>query len=1009
MYKIMKKILMDSGVLRLCTIFIFALFFLPIFSNAATGHSYHAPPLEDQQQKYQLTGTVTDSYGPLPGVHILIKGTNTGTFSDKQGEFSLIVTATNTLVFSYIGYKALEMSVLGRNTLEVELLAEATQLQEVEVNAGYYTVKERERTGSISRVTAAEIELQPIVSPLESLQGRMAGVEIIPGGNLPGMAPTIRIRGTNSLREEGNFPLYIIDGVPINSTPIDSYSNLGTSGIDPLSTLNLSNIESIEVLKDADATAIYGSRGANGIILITTKKGRKHKTEIEARVYTGMSSVPNRLDLLNTEQYLQIRKKAFENDGVEPTERNAYDLLVWDPNRYTDWQEVFFGGTSVITDVNLAATGGNETTSFRLGGSYHKQGSVFPGDLGYNKATAGLNLDHISKNKKFALNLAVNYGVDVNDLVGNIFLTSHVFRLPPNAPTVFNEDGSLFWEEWGRVGLSNPFEGYFNSSKTQANNLVSNLGLSYQFSDRIIFKINGGYTYFNSSEIIKRPKRSYNPVDWDNMEHQSSHLYINRKSWIIEPQVVYNTKIGEGAIDALLGGTFQQNKNSLFGVTGTGYVAESLIGNLNAAENITNGSSQNTEYRYNAIFARLGLNLSQKYYINLTGRRDGSSRFGRGKQFANFGAIGGAWIFSEEPFMKNSLPFLSFGKFWGSYGITGNDQIGDYGYLDAYESTLGPGGLYPTQLANPDYSWEENKKLQGSIDLGFFRDRINFGIEWYRNRSSNQLVGYPLPTMTGFASVQANLPAMVQNSGWELELSTLNFQTRDFRWQTSLNMSFPKNELISYPNIEQSSFVNTYKVGHPLDIALLYQYDGIDPETGFYKIMDINGDERFDYEDRVVIKDRGRQYFGGINNNINYKGFSVQFLWEFVKQEGTLFMFNPGELAMQRAIVLQATGENGQFQRISSSVPASTAYSYVLSTTFPYTDASFVRLKTCSLGYNLPSTVLQTIGVHGCRVFLNGQNLITVTNYKGMDPQMPNGGTTFAGLRTITCGIQLNF
>src|SRR5690606_10523724 len=285
-----------------------------------------------------------------------------------------------------------------------------------------------------------------------------------------------------------------------------------------------------------------------------------------------------------------------------------------------------------------------------------------------------------------------------------------------------------------------------------------------------------------------------------------------------------------------------------------------------AAESMDNGTSQNTAYKYNAVFARLGYNWNRKYYINLTGRRDGSSRFGSGNRFANFGAIGAAWIFSEGAFVKKHLSFLSFGKLRSSYGTTGNDQIPDYGYLDAYEATRGPGGLYPTQLYNPNFSWEINKKLETAIELGFLRDRINLGVSWYRNRSSNQLVGYPLPGITGHASVQANLPATVQNSGWEVELSTLNITSENFKWQTSFNITFPKNELLNYPNIDQSSYANVYRVGRPLNIDLLYQYEGIDPDTGLYSIADLNDDGRFDYDDRIIIKDQGRKFFGGINN-----------------------------------------------------------------------------------------------------------------------------------------------
>ncbi len=958
----------------------------------------------------EIIGKVTDQVGlPLIGVTVMVKGSNTGTITNLEGIFQLPIPQNSTLVFSFIGYKTLEVPFNGEKKFNVTLEEDITSLGEVEINAGYYNTTRRESTGNISRITAEEIELQPVVSPLQALAGRMAGVEIVPGGDQPGMAPTIRIRGRNSIREDGNFPLYIINGVPINSTPIESNSLLGNTGIDPLNTLNLSNIESIEVLKDADATAIYGSRGANGVVLITTKKGKNQKTGLEARVYTGAATVPNRMDLLNTEQYLQLRKQAFINDQVEPDQYNAYDLVLWDQNRFTDWQDFYFGGTSSITDVNLSTSGGNENTSFRLGGSYHNQGTVYPGDFDYNKVTAGLNLNHVSKNKKLNIDLSVNYGVDNNSLVGFTDLSFNAFYLPPNAPKIFNEDGSLHWEDWAGAGLNNPLEGFFNTSTTQANNLVSSLGVSYQLIQGLTIRSNLGYTNFSSTEILKRPKRSYNPAIWESIAHSSSNLDVNRKSWIIEPQLLYTKNVGKGNLDALLGGTFQESNYISLSLQGQGYVSESLIGNLSAAESIPNAVNQNTSYRYAAIFGRLGFNWDKKYFLNLTGRRDGSSRFGPGKRLATFGAIGGAWIFSEEPLFKNNLSFLSLGKLRASYGTTGNDQIGDYGYLDAYEATIGPGGLYPTQLSNPDYSWEINKKLETALELAFLQNRINLSLSWYRNRSSNQLVGYTLPSITGFPTIQANLPATVENSGWELEANSLNLNNDNFRWQTSFNISFPKNELLSYPGIEQSSYANTFRVGSPLNIMLLYQYQGIDPETGYYSIADVNEDGRFDYEDRIVIQDLGRKFFGGINNNFTYKNFSVNFLWEFVKQEGSLSFLNPGNLSNQRDEVVQALNPGSSFQRISQSYEASVAYFDALESTFPLQDASFLRLKTFSIGYSLPSNFIQNIGLRDGKVFLTGQNLWTLTNYKGMDPEVPSGGTQFAGLQTITGGIQFNF
>ncbi len=963
-------------------------------------------------QDITITGTITDKDGlPVPGATVSIKDSNKGTLTNMEGDYELTAPANAVLIVSYLGFKSREVAVNSREEINIELEKDVTALGAVEINAGYYKVKEREQTGNISRVTSEGIELQSIVNPLQALQGRMAGVEIVQPGGVPGIAPRIQIRGQNSLRTGSNLPLYIIDGVPVNSSAITGISSMNSLGIDPLNTINLSNIESIEVLKDADATAIYGSRGANGVILITTKKGKglEQKTEIEVRLYSGIGEVSNKMKLLNTEQYLNIRKTAFENDGVEPTMDNAEDLTIWDQNRYTDWQEEFFGGTTLITDLNVAVSGGNATTSFRLGGSYHKQGTVFPGDFSYNKGTVGLNLNHTSENNKLGVNLSVNYGVDNNNLFngGSNFVMDALF-LPPNAPSIYNEDGSLNWEN---NSWDNPFAFLYNSSTSKVNNLVVNLGLSYQLTKGLTLKTNMGYTNLDSEQKTITSKESYRPDDREDTPLDSRHSNTKRRSWIIEPQITYSKNFGNSNLDALIGVTFQQNDDNRLFLLGSGYASESLIGNLGAAEEVTVLSNTDTKYKYNAIFGRLGYNWKRKYFINLTARRDGSSRFGINKRFANFGAIGGAWIFSEASFFKDKVSFLSFGKLRGSYGTTGSDQIGDYQYLDAYEPTPGPGGLYPTQLTNPDYSWEENKKLEAAVELGFLKDRINLNVSWYRNRSSNQLVGYPLPATTGFATIQANLPAMVQNTGWELELSTLNIQSQTFRWQTFLNFTLPKNKLVSFPNIEQTSYENMYKVGHPLDIDLRYEYNGIDPDTGLYNVVDVNEDGRYDYEDRVVIKDRGRKYYGGVNNTITYKNLAIQFLWEFVKEEaGKPYFSNPGTKSNQPYEVFEAFRNNTddkRIQNISQSIEASRAYSRARTTDYFLSDASFLRLKTLSVNHNLPKELIQKLGLKTCSIFLNAQNLLTITNFIGLDPQY-TGGTVIPPLRTITCGLQIN-
>lgn len=987
-------------------------FFQPVFPHSLLRTHGMSPPFRFIQQNYSLQGSVSDVSGPLAGVNILIKGKSQGTLSDLNGNYKLRVSPTDTLVFSYVGFKTLSIAVHGLKKLDVILQSEATQLQEVEVNAGYYTVKDKERTGSISKINAKEIEQQPIVSPLQALEGRMPGVEVEQGTGITGLAPTIRIRGTNSLRNDGNYPLFIIDGVPVNSTPLKSSGSLTVfAGIDPLSTLNLSNIESMEVLKDADATAIYGSRGANGVVLITTKKGNfsQDKTALDISLYSGISEASNKAELLNTTQYLSIRRKAIANDGLLPTDVYAPDLTLWDQNRYTDWQEVLFGKTAITTDINMAVSGGNSFTFYRIGGSYFTQGSIFPGEFDYRKSTVNMSLGHKSQNSKFELNLSANFGADNNRIFNGSNFMNYALTIPPNAPPIYKEDGSLNWDNWV---VDNPLAVLKQPQNIKTDNLVVNMNLSYMLLNGFHIKMNLGYSKMDSEDVIKYYKERYNPNRWNRVNLGANQGTSTRRTWIIEPQMTYSTSLDGINIDALAGTTFQQDENSYYNISSSGYVNKSLIGNLSAADKVRIVSDVNTDYRYAALFGRLGINLHKKYFVNLTGRRDGSSRFGPDRRFSNFWALGGAWMFSEEKFIRKNLSFLSFGKLRASYGTTGNDQIPDYGFLDTYETTDGVGGLYPTQLFNADYSWELNKKLETALQLGFFKDRIDLEVNWYRNRSSNQLVGYPLPAISGFSSVQANLPALVQNTGWEIQMGTTNIIGSNFTWKTALNLTVPDNELVEFNNIDQTPYARQYRVGYPLNISLVYQYNGIDPETGFYQVMDINGDGKYNSDDRTVIENRGRIYYGGISNNLSYKGLTLQFLLEYIKQNNQNFIFGasgPGQYGNGPVDFLDSwerPGDNENIQKLSQSNESITAFNRAASSSLGIVDASFLRLKNISLSYQLPRQVQEHINVKSLNIYLRAQNLFTITPYKGLDPQ--GGRNVVPPLRTITCGIQLN-
>ena len=980
-----------------------------------------SPPLEGlgEDIQHQVKGKVVDTNGmPIPGVHVLIKNTQQGTFTDNNGVFSITANPTDVLVISYIGFQTIETPVGLGTELTIVLEEDVTTLGEVTVNAGYYTVKEKERTGSIAKISSKDIEIQPVTEVLATMQGRMPGVFITQSSGVPGGRFDIQIRGQNSLRANGNDPLYIVDGVPYPSASVGD-NRTGASiplTLSPLNSIDPSSIASIEVLKDADATAIYGSRGANGVVLITTKRGALGKTRFNLEYTFGTGRVPYFLDLMNTEEYLQMRKEAYANDGITDYPANAYDVNgTWDQKPYTDWQEVLIGGTSEFTDITGSISGGSERTRFSLSGSYHKETTVYPGDYAYRKLGVHTSINHTTSDEKFRIQFSTNYTFQDNNLPGNSFV-SKIYELAPNAPALYNEDGSLNWENSTWV---NPLSVLETNYESNSYDIVSNMMLTYALFPGFDLKTSLGYTNTRFDNQYELPYTYYDPAYELTSEYSSIRKnQDNRHSWIVEPQLSYNKRIKDLEIRILLGSTFQKNVSSKLVQGGYGYASDAFIENLSAASTKYIFTDDQTQYKYNAVFGRLNLNYKDRYILNLTGRRDGSSRFGPGKQFANFGAVGVGWLFSEEPWIKEYLGLLSFGKLRGSYGVTGSDQIGDYQYTDTYSLSGNTYGsiavMQPSRLFNPNFSWEENKKLELAIETGFFRDRILLTAAWYRNRSSNQLVGIPLPGTTGFSSIQANLDATVENRGWEFSILAEIFRKRDFKWSTSFNISLNRNELLSFPDLEGSTYANSYVIGEPLNIRKVYQFEGLDPQTGLYKFKDYNGDGQITpAEDREVIKDVNPHFFGGLQNSIKYKGISLDFLFQFVKQENYSAysgIGTPGGKRNHLVIVKdrwQQPGDNATYQAYTSGANSSLSSSHhnYTQSNAVFEDVSYIKLKNISLSYTLPKDVLKMIE---CKFILRGQNLLTFTKYEGFDPESVYINKIPA-LRILTTGVQLNF
>jgi TonB-linked SusC/RagA family outer membrane protein len=969
-------------------------------------------------QQHQIQGTVTDGNYPLAGVSISIKGKSNATLTDYNGQYTLSASPDDLLVFSYIGYRTLQVSVEGRNTINISLQENTTKLLEVKINAGYYSVKNSERTGSISKITAKDIEKQPVTNVLATMQGRMAGVNITQNSGVPGSGFEIQIRGQNSLRADGNQPLYVIDGVPYASDAIGSFytSSATPRQTSPINSINPGDIESIEVLKDADATAIYGSRGANGVVLITTKRGKEGSTRFTATVSSGFGQVTRFMDLMHTPEYQQMRREAYANDGITDYPADAYDVNgTWDQKRDTNWQKELIGGTSSYTTVQSSVSGGSAQTQFLLSGNYSRETTVFPGDFAYVKGNMHVNLNHASENKKFRINFTGGYTAQDNFLPPTDF-TREALTIAPNAPALYDANGNVNWED---NTFNNPLGSLAGKFNSRTDDLIANSVLSYEWVKGLLLKSSFGYSDLRHDETNTLPSTIYNPAY--GLGSEASLIFenkTNRQSWIVEPQVTWSHKMGNGKMEALVGSTFQEQTSDQLVTMGSGFSSNSQIDNPGSAAYYAIQSSNQSVYKYQAFFGRANFNWLERYIVNVTGRRDGSSRFGPGKQFATFGALGFAWLFGNEAFMKNHAGFLSFGKLRGSYGTTGNDQIGDYQYLDTYSSSgsiyQGISGLNPSRLFNPDFGWETNTKLELALETGFLEDRIFTTFGWYRNRSSSQLVGIPLPGTTGFSSLQANLDATVQNTGVEITIRIVNIRTPNFSWISSLNFTQARNELLSFPNLEGSPYRNQYVIGQPLNITKVYHHTGLNPQTGVYQFEDVNGDGAITAgDDRKTIKNLNPQYYGGLQNQLHYGPVQLDFLFQFVKQENfnPTFMFGmPGTMTNQPSAVTehwQESGDSGPYQIYSSGVQSTIqrANTRHAQSDAGISDASFIRLKNISLSYDVPERWTKKMKL---KFSLQGQNLMTFTKYKGADPEFKTAGF-LPPLRIFTSSLQISF
>jgi len=969
-----------------------------------------------------IQGKVTDQRGdPLMGVTIKEVGTNYGWTTNTKGEFSaLVVTKGGKLRFSFIGFVTQEISVTDvRSPLLIVMKEDIGNLDAVQIIA-YGQTTRRLNTGDQTTVSAKEIEKYPVNNVLSVLQGTVPGMVITQSSGMPGSTYSVNIRGQNG-RSTGTEPFYVVDGVPYEGGSFGSQrATLGitaNSSYNSLSFINPLDIESINVLKDADATAIYGSRAANGVVLITTKKGKAGAPKFDINIYQGISKAQSIPKLLNTTEYLQMRREAKRNNGnqaILPTDNDINGKF--DTTRYSNYPEKFMGGTGRTTNAQASVSGGNDNVQYLVSGNYRQISNIQEIIGGSDKtASVHFNINSTSLNRKFNVGFTGGYTSNWNSIPGIDLAGSAI--LAPNSPEFLQADGSV--NNPGGIFNENPYYLRNKVGKMSAANLTSSLLLSYKLFDGFSLQATMGYNRQNVNEFNGSPLSSSAPSSFANTA-SSTFTYNTNTYWSVEPQAVYTKNILKGVLSATVGSSLQKRTIESLPLVVTGYASDLLIQSPTAGTLIKSNSAYSYEtYKFNAGFGRLNYVWDDKYIVNVSGRYDGSSRFGADRQFHLFGSVGGAWIFSAEGFIKDNLKFISFGKLRASYGVTGNDQIPYNQYLENYYSSSFPyqgiPGLFPGNIANPQLSWESTAKKNFGAELQFFNGRIAVDANYYINLTSNILANNPASTVTGFAAVYQNMPIKIQNKGFDLTLNTVNITNATFRWSSTFLFTRQRNKLKEYPGLTpaQSRFLN-----NAINAANVYQSAGVDPQTGLYQFVSSTGgvtSTPVQGIDDTKLIDLNPNFFGSVSNTFIYKGFSLSFLIRYVNQIGSnafgqtaglpvgILPVNWPRYVLNR---WQKPGDITNVARYSSGFGDFTSNVAATRSDLAFGDASYMRLQNASLGYQFPLQTVQKWHIQNLRVYAQGENLLTISKYGTYDPENQSS-MRIAPLRTITVGMQI--
>ncbi|TWI97614.1 TonB-linked SusC/RagA family outer membrane protein [Mucilaginibacter frigoritolerans] len=1015
------------------------------------------------RQRDHVTGRVYDTTGaPIQGANVEALGSVTyHTTTNAKGDFEFPdLTKGDSIIVSYVGYRKELLIYAGAPSVTITLHHSHSVLDAVVVQA-YGTTTRRDNIGSISTVTAAQIEKQPVINVVDALEGQVPGLNITPTGGAPGSRTLVQIRGQNSLASATDpqtvlstydQPLFIVDGVPM---PLQNQALIGGSfanaqftgplaqqvGLSSLNGINPHDIESISVLKDADATSIYGSQGSNGVVIITTKRAKAGADALSVAYNQGITEATRTTPMMNIQQYLQMRNEALTNDQLTPSTSLDPDLLLFDQNKNTNWVKDFFGGTAKYTDLHLSQSGGNEYNNYLISGGYTRSTYDFPGDMSDNRYTFHSSFTHTSENKKFKLDFGTDYSYDSNDNSGEPAALAG-FTLPPNFPNLLDANGNPVWSYKGYSYNNlqgNPLAYLKTAGSNGTYNLNTHILASYNFLSNLSVSLNAGYGRatqdFTSEQPIASQNPQYGPTG------SSTFSFGNTDVINIIPQLNYYKQIGKGKLSVLIGGTYKKNYGTQYTILGFGYTSDQLLNSTSGASSyqITNTASY---YKYVDGFTRINYNWDGKYIINLTGNHDGSSNFGPDKRYGSFGSAGVGWILSEENWVKNNLTFLSFAKLAVNYGTSGSDGVQPYQYQPNWQVSgsfpyQGFTGYTPITPLNPVYAWALNKKFNEQIDLGFFQNKLLVNFNVYQNLETNQLVSYLEPIQTGFSGITENAPYQVENRGWELAISSGNIKFGAFSWTGSFNMAHNSNVLKSFPGIQNTPYASLYVVGKPLSDIQVIPYEGVNPQTGLFQFKAANGTITSSPNlysgfnsvggDETQLVDINPKLQGGFGNTLNYKRWSLYLFFNFSVQKGANYLYNiyangasdiPGSPLVNEPAILfgkewKQPGDQATIQRFADGFNGSNAFniynaaSAFSSSTGAYSDASYIRLKTASLSYRLPDSWAKKMALKSCSFYVSGQNLFLITGYQLGDPESLSL-FSLPPQRTIVAGINAN-